>query len=106
MNCKRLAGPGRITQDTGVSKRWRTLETEAGTVLVEEIGPDSFRVYGGRRFPGDEPIGSFGVDGAEHGIPWWTWWAGDDVASDQGGAASENDAVIAILRFTTSRAGS
>jgi hypothetical protein len=95
-----------VTQDTGVSTRWRTVETDAGTVRVEKIGPDSFRVYPGPRFPGDDAIGSFGVDGAEHGVPWWTWWAGDDEASDQGVAASENEALVAILRYTASRDGS
>lgn len=95
-----------MAQYRGVSTRWRSVETDAGTVRVEEIGPDSFRVYHGPRFPGDGAIGSFVVDGTGHGVPWWTWWAGDDGASDQGGAASENEALVAILRYTASRDGS
>jgi hypothetical protein len=89
-----------------VSTRWRTVETEAGTVRVEEIGTDSFRVYRAPRLPGDDAIGSFVIDGAEHGAAWWTWWAGDNDDSDQGGAASEKEAIAAILSYTASRGGS
>ena len=73
---------------------------------MEEYGTDAFRVYRAPRLPGDDPIGSFAVEGAEHGVPVWIWWAGDDKDSDQGGATSENEALIAILRYTASRGGS
>jgi hypothetical protein len=86
-----------------VSTRWRTVEADAGTVRVEEYGTDAFRVYRAPRLAGDDAIGSFVVEGAEHGVPVWIWWAGDDEDSDQGGATSENEAIAAILSYTASR---
>jgi hypothetical protein len=88
-----------------MTRRWRTVETEAGAARLEADSPEGVRVYRGR-FAGDDAIGSITVDGLEHGDPTWTWWTGDRTDQDGiGSAASEEEAVAALLRYTALRDG-